>query len=241
MSDTVRLWFIDPADVDFTYVMELRSTRGFLWERPYPEVVHHYETLGRQATGRPELRMIAAESNDRILWRTQDAGDTVTFSCPYCDFEDSVAAPPDTDLLVALLVALHELMIDHLVSNHRARRSKVDPKIQRVGLLQPGELLVITLPAGTDPARAAAVRSQLEHAGGLAGGRAVMLTEPVTLDKGATMTTYKRADGELIGEHGWVTDLKYFEDDYGPTELIEEHWVRLSTRQLTVNEREMED
>ena len=215
MRDSVRLSFIDQADVDFAYVMELGSTRGLLWEQPYPEVVHHYETLGRQATGRPELRMIAAESNDRILWRTQDAGDTVTFSCPYCDFEDSVAAPPDTDLLVALLVALHELMIDHLVSNHRARRSKVDPKIQRVGLLQPGELLVITLPAGTDPARAAAVRSQLD----LAGGRAVMLTEPVTLDKGATMTTYKRADGELI----------------------EEHWVRLSTRQLTVNEREMED
>jgi hypothetical protein len=50
------------------------------------------------------------------------------------------------------------------------------------------------------------------------------------------MTTYKRADGELIGEYGWVTDLDWFDNDDGiwePIELVEEVWWRESTRSLT--------
>ncbi len=49
-----------------------------------------------------------------------------------------------------------------------------------------------------------------------------------------TMTTYKRADGDLIcGEFGWVADIEYFDDDDEPTELVEEVWVRQSVRTFT--------
>ena len=43
-------------------------------------------------------------------------------------------------------------------------------------------------------------------------------------------TTIKRADGETIGDYGWVTDSEYFDDDDDPVELIEETWVRSSVR-----------
>lgn len=47
----------------------------------------------------------------------------------------------------------------------------------------------------------------------------------------AEMTTYKRADGELISDYGWVGDLDYFDDDYcDPVELVEEVWERKSVR-----------
>lgn len=47
------------------------------------------------------------------------------------------------------------------------------------------------------------------------------------------MTTYKRADGELIsGEYGWVGDIEYFDDDehYTPVEIVEEVWERTASR-----------
>jgi hypothetical protein len=40
------------------------------------------------------------------------------------------------------------------------------------------------------------------------------------------MTTYHRADGEMIADFGWVTDLEWFEDDAWPTELVEESLSR---------------
>lgn len=47
------------------------------------------------------------------------------------------------------------------------------------------------------------------------------------------MTTYKRADGELIlDEFGWVADIEYFDDDDEPTQLIEERWQLVSTRKM---------
>lgn len=49
------------------------------------------------------------------------------------------------------------------------------------------------------------------------------------------MTTYKRADGELMcGEWGWVTEMDSVEaeayDAIEPIEFIEEVWVRQSVR-----------
>lgn len=44
--------------------------------------------------------------------------------------------------------------------------------------------------------------------------------------------TYRRADGELIGDHGWVTSLASFDDAVYPTELIEETWERTSVRRF---------
>ena len=47
----------------------------------------------------------------------------------------------------------------------------------------------------------------------------------------AEMTTYKRADGEMIGdEYGWVADLDYFDFDDYPVELVEEVWERRTVR-----------
>ena len=41
-----------------------------------------------------------------------------------------------------------------------------------------------------------------------------------------TMTTYKRADGQMIGDFGWVADREYLEDDdyYEPEEYVQETW-----------------
>ena len=49
------------------------------------------------------------------------------------------------------------------------------------------------------------------------------------------MTTYKRADGELIHEYNWVTELDWFDNDdiWEPIELIEEVWWRESYRVFT--------
>lgn len=53
-----------------------------------------------------------------------------------------------------------------------------------------------------------------------------------------TMTTYKRADGELIGgEFGWVADPEYFEDDDEPTQIVEEVWALQSTRTVWAPDR----
>lgn len=43
--------------------------------------------------------------------------------------------------------------------------------------------------------------------------------------------TYRRADGEEIGDFGWVTDLDgYDEWDDEPREYIEETWERVAVR-----------
>jgi hypothetical protein len=50
------------------------------------------------------------------------------------------------------------------------------------------------------------------------------------------MTTYKRADGELIGpDYNWVCELDWFDNDdiWEPLELIEEVWWRESYRVFT--------
>lgn len=56
------------------------------------------------------------------------------------------------------------------------------------------------------------------------------------LDLRKTMTTYKRADGELIGDSaGWVTELDWFDDGLDePLELIEERWIRSHVSQIWV-------
>ena len=52
-----------------------------------------------------------------------------------------------------------------------------------------------------------------------------------------TMVTYRRADGEPVcGEYDFVTGLEWFEDDWEPTQLIEERWRRVTMHYFTVNE-----
>ena len=52
----------------------------------------------------------------------------------------------------------------------------------------------------------------------------------VTTDR-PTMTTYRRADGELIGgEYAFVTELEWFETDDDLTELVEERWECVASR-----------
>ena len=42
------------------------------------------------------------------------------------------------------------------------------------------------------------------------------------------LTTYKRADGEMIAdEFGWVADIDYFEDLDEPIKLVREDWRRI--------------
>ena len=51
-----------------------------------------------------------------------------------------------------------------------------------------------------------------------------------------TMTTYKRADGELIaGEFGWVGQIDYFDHDDDATELVREVWVRESVKTIVLH------
>lgn len=45
------------------------------------------------------------------------------------------------------------------------------------------------------------------------------------------MTTYRRADGDTIGDFAWVAGLEMFEDDDGPTEVVEEVWQCVSRTQ----------
>ena len=46
-------------------------------------------------------------------------------------------------------------------------------------------------------------------------------------------TTYKRADGETVGDdYGWVTDLEFFEADEEPVELVVETWNRATVRRF---------
>lgn len=43
--------------------------------------------------------------------------------------------------------------------------------------------------------------------------------------------TYRRADGELVGDdYGWVIGLEWFDDAWDPVEIIEEVWTRASVR-----------
>lgn len=55
-------------------------------------------------------------------------------------------------------------------------------------------------------------------------------------DKPVTMTTFKRADGEMIyGEYGWVADLEYFEEErYDQTgvKIVKEVWVRTEVEEI---------
>lgn len=42
------------------------------------------------------------------------------------------------------------------------------------------------------------------------------------------LITYRRADGEPIGDYAWVTDTEFFDNPYenfGQTEVIKEVWV----------------
>ena len=56
------------------------------------------------------------------------------------------------------------------------------------------------------------------------------------------MTTYRRADGELIaGEYGWVAELDWFEMDDEPTEYVEEVWKLESARFIMVPEPVVDD
>lgn len=60
--------------------------------------------------------------------------------------------------------------------------------------------------------------------------RELGLTPP---DVTVCMTTYKRADGELLaGDYGWVTDLDALDDDEAPVEVVRETWIRTSTRTI---------
>lgn len=45
--------------------------------------------------------------------------------------------------------------------------------------------------------------------------------------KASFNVTYKRADGEEIGDYGWVTDLEYLDEDDEPVRLIREQWARV--------------
>ena len=63
-----------------------------------------------------------------------------------------------------------------------------------------------------------------------------------TEDSTVTMTTYRRADGELIaGDFEFVMQLDWFEDDYEPTDLIKETWVRTAAEPITVNASEPDE
>jgi len=52
-------------------------------------------------------------------------------------------------------------------------------------------------------------------------------------DRKTMMTTYKRADGELIGDYGWVTDLDGHEDTYIPVDWVREEWQLVSAETVT--------
>jgi hypothetical protein len=46
-----------------------------------------------------------------------------------------------------------------------------------------------------------------------------------------TMTTFKRADGELIaGDYGWVAEADGIADDETPVEVVEQRWTLAATR-----------
>lgn len=51
-----------------------------------------------------------------------------------------------------------------------------------------------------------------------------------------TMTTYRRADGELIyGEYGWVADIEYFDDqrlDMEGVKIVREVWARTEVEEI---------
>lgn len=54
------------------------------------------------------------------------------------------------------------------------------------------------------------------------------------MDK-TTMTTYRRADGELIyGEFSFVCDTEFFEDADETTEYVEEVWELKAARTFTL-------
>lgn len=55
------------------------------------------------------------------------------------------------------------------------------------------------------------------------------------------LVTYKRTDGEPIGEFVWVVGLEWFEDDDEPTDLIKETWVLASREEITVKPMGWED
>jgi hypothetical protein len=48
------------------------------------------------------------------------------------------------------------------------------------------------------------------------------------------LTTYKRADGEPIGDFSWVSDIEYFEDLDEPVEVIKQVWGLRTEQQFWV-------
>ena len=62
--------------------------------------------------------------------------------------------------------------------------------------------------------------------------------------KSADMTTYRRADGELIGgEFKFVTEMEWVDDEVGygyePLDVVEERWELVSTRTLRLHPAHM--
>lgn len=59
-----------------------------------------------------------------------------------------------------------------------------------------------------------------------------VLVERLRSHLSTKMTTYKRADGETIGDFGWVAELDYLDDESETVEIIGEVWVRESVSQF---------
>jgi hypothetical protein len=51
--------------------------------------------------------------------------------------------------------------------------------------------------------------------------------------KPSISVTYRRVDGDDIADHGWVSDLDWFDEDEEPVELVEEKWTRTTVRTFT--------
>lgn len=56
------------------------------------------------------------------------------------------------------------------------------------------------------------------------------------LEQPRAMSTYRRADGELIaGEFGWIADLEYIEEDDGePQEYVREDWILAGRKSIWI-------
>ena len=53
---------------------------------------------------------------------------------------------------------------------------------------------------------------------------------------GESAYTYKRADGEEIGDYGWVTDLEWFDDRDGEERLIRQRWLLVAQDEVVLED-----
>jgi len=64
----------------------------------------------------------------------------------------------------------------------------------------------------------------------------------VEVEAAETMTTYRRADGELVGgDYGWVADLEWFEEDEWGLEgvkVVKEVWTLTVTEEIHLHPEE---